>query len=406
MTQQNKNVPKLRFPEFSGEWENDKLGNYGHLINGLTYSPDNIVDVGLLVLRSSNVQHSQLSFNDNVYVNLSVPCENKTKKGDILICVRNGSKRLIGKNVIIPKDMPNTTHGAFMSVFRGSHNKFVSQWLKTSTYYREVHKNLGATINSINGSDLKKFKVIFPEVPEQQKIADFLSAVDERVDGLRRKKELLEHYKKGVMQKIFSQEIRFTQPDGSAFPDWKEKALGELTEKCTKKNSNNEIKTVLTNSATQGIVSQTDYFDKDIANQNNLGGYYIVDKDDFVYNPRISVSAPVGPIKRNHLGLGVMSPLYSVFRFKGGNKAFYERYFQTSCWYRYMNRIANFGARHDRMNVTTVDFYNMPLPFPNHDEQQLIADFLTSVDKKLEATALQLEQAQKFKKALLQQMFV
>jgi type I restriction enzyme S subunit len=223
-------VPQLRFPEFSGEWEDGKLGNYGNLINGLTYSPDNIVDDGLLVLRSSNVQNGQIYLNDNVYVNLDVDDAALTKEDDILICVRNGSKRLIGKSTIINKNLPKSTHGAFMTVFRGESNKFISHWFHSSIYYKEVHKNLGATINSINGSNLKKFKTIFPLKPEQQKIAAFLTAVDNKIEQLSKKQELLDEYKKGLMQQIFSQAVRFKADDGSEFPDWEEKKLGDVSD--------------------------------------------------------------------------------------------------------------------------------------------------------------------------------
>ena len=134
------NVPKLRFKEFSGKWEEKPLGKYGKLINGLTYSPDNIVENGLLVLRSSNIQNEQISFEDNVYVNLSVEDEYLTCENDILICVRNGSKRLIGKSLLISRNLPKSTHGAFMTVFRGDSNKFNYISLSTNIYQKTAYK--------------------------------------------------------------------------------------------------------------------------------------------------------------------------------------------------------------------------------------------------------------------------
>ncbi|HEX8397836.1 MAG TPA: hypothetical protein VF644_10445, partial [Pyrinomonadaceae bacterium] len=109
--------------------------------------------------------------------------------------------------------------------------------------------------------------------------------------------------------------LRFPEFEG----EWQETELVNIASRVISKNRTNDISNVLTNSATRGIVSQQDYFDKDIANQNNLEGYYIVEKDDFVYNPRISANAPVGALKRNNLAKGLMSPLYSVFRFKEKN---------------------------------------------------------------------------------------
>ena len=115
-------VPKLRFPEFreAGEWEEKRLGDLGKLVSGLTYSPTDVRENGLLVLRSSNIQNDGISLDDCVYVRRDVNGANLTQPDDILICVRNGSKSLIGKNAIVPKGMPICTHGAFMTVFRAA----------------------------------------------------------------------------------------------------------------------------------------------------------------------------------------------------------------------------------------------------------------------------------------------
>lgn len=399
--------PPLRFKNYSNDWIDIRLSELGTTVNGLTYSPSNIVDKGLLVLRSSNVQEGLLAFEDNVYVDCSVDGHYKTQLNDILICVRNGSRRLIGKCALVTVPDLNSTHGAFMSIFRGNANKFVFQLFQTEGYYRQVNADLGATINSINGKNLLAYKFRIPCIEEQKKIADFLSTVDKKISLLKEKHALLEQYKKGVMQKLFSQEIRFKDENGNDFPDWKKGTLGDLSDKISNKNKDESVTNVLTNSAKLGIVSQTDYFKKDIANQSNLGGYSIVEKDDFVYNPRISELAPVGPIKRNHVDQGVMSPLYTVFRFKDENVLDYlELYFETTQWHRYMNSIANFGARHDRMNITMGDFFNLPIPVPSIGEMEKIVVFIQSLNKKVDLVAQQLEQTQTFKKGLLQQMFV
>ena len=208
------------------------------------------------------------------------------------------------------------------------------------------------------------------------------------------------------MQKIFNRDIRFEDDNGNDYPVWEEKKLGDIAVRVIAKNKNSKITFVLTNSATEGVVSQRDYFDKDIANQNNLEGYYIVSKDDFVYNPRISRSAPVGPIKRNKLQKGIMSPLYTVFRFKVQNIEYFEYFFETTMWHKYIHSIANFGARHDRMNITNADFLKMPIPYPCNDERRKISLYLGELTKKLDCAKTSLAQTQTFKKGLLQQLFV
>jgi type I restriction enzyme, S subunit len=195
--------------------------------------------------------------------------------------------------------------------------------------------------------------------------------------------------------------LRFKEFSG----EWVEKTLGEIAVKRIVKNTLNKYVNVLTNSAAQGIVYQRDFFDKDIANQNNLLGYYIVETDDFIYNPRISNLAPVGPISRNKLEIGVMSPLYSVFRFKEGNLDFFEIFFYTNKWHTYMESIANYGARDDRMSFPSASFFKMPLLLPTFAEQEKIAGFLTVVDEKIELLEEKKRLLEAYKKGVMQKLF-
>ncbi len=404
-------APKLRFPEFrdAEEWKETTLGKLGELISGLTYSPDDVRDSGLLVLRSSNVQNGEISLGDNVYVTPNIKGANLSKPNDILICVRNGSKALIGKNALIPEGMPLCTHGAFMTVFRSRSAKFVFQLFQSAAYQNQVDADLGATINSINGSHFIKYKFCVPHPEEQQKIADCLASIDELLTFEAQKLAALKAHKKGLMQQLFPAEgetlpkLRF--PEFQDAGEWESIPLGQLAIRCTQKNGQGKLNRVLTNSAEFGVVNQRDYFDKDIANQSNLEGYFVVEKGDYVYNPRISTTAPVGPISRNNLEAGVMSPLYTVFRFNNSRNDFYAYYFKTSGWHQYMRQASSTGARHDRMAIINSDFMAMPLPVTHPEEQQKIADCLSTLDDLITAQAQQLTTLKTHKRGLMQQFF-
>lgn len=152
---------------------------------------------------------------------------------------------------------------------------------------------------------------------------------------------------------------------------------------------------------------QEDFFDKNIANKTNVNGYYIVKPNDFVYNPRISTNAPVGPIKQNETGLvGIVSPLYSIFRISHNiNSKFIKYFFSSDKWYKYIKGVANYGARHDRINITQKDLYNMPITLPSKLEQKKISEFLDLIDKKRILLKNKYQKHLDFKKYLMQQIF-
>ncbi|WP_217523042.1 restriction endonuclease subunit S [Vibrio metschnikovii] len=197
--------PTLRFKADDGsefpDWEEKKLGGVGSIVSGLTYSPENVVEHGTLVLRSSNIQNDQLSFQDNVYVNADK--FNPVMEGDILICVRNGSKNLIGKSALITAQAEGMAFGAFMTVYRSKYSPYLQHYFKTDTYKRNVHRNLGATINSINGSDLKRFKISMPSQAEQNKIATLLNSLDMKIHHTISELEKAKEWKRGLLQQMF-----------------------------------------------------------------------------------------------------------------------------------------------------------------------------------------------------------
>ena len=168
---------------------------------------------------------------------------------------------------------------------------------------------------------------------------------------------------------------------GSFDFSWEQRKLSEITDKVTEKNAGLQYVETFTNSAEFGIISQRDFFDHDIAKLGSLDGYYIVKTEDFVYNPRISTSAPVGPINRNKLGrTGVMSPLYTVFRPHDIDTTYLEYFFKCGYWHSFMNFNGDSGARSDRFSIRDNVFFQMPIPIPDIDEQRKIGELLTCLD--------------------------
>lgn len=201
----------------------------------------------------------------------------------------------------------------------------------------------------------------------------------------------------------FSPQSRFKEFRES----WEVTALGMISQKVMEKNTDFSITEVFTNSAEFGVMSQKDFFSHAVANDNNINGYYKVEPNDFVYNPRMSVTAPVGPVNRNTTGrTGIMSPLYYVFRTHDIDVEYLEYYFKTRLWHQFMWNNGDNGARGDRFSIKSEIFQQMPIPYPSSPkEQHLIASFFSRLDALIAAEDKKLEKLQSFKKASLEKMF-
>lgn len=208
-----------------GDWEVTALGEIGDCLIGLTYSPNNVRDHGTLVLRSSNIQDGSLAFDDNVYVDAAIPERIVVQDGDILVCVRNGSRRLIGKCALLDSRVAGQTFGAFMSVFRTPDSAFVFQQFQSDLIKRQIDENIGATINQITNANLNAFKIPLPSDPQERiAIAAALSDVDAllaKLDQLIAKKRDL---KQAAMQQLLTGQTRLPGFSGA----WEVKRLGEV----------------------------------------------------------------------------------------------------------------------------------------------------------------------------------
>lgn len=188
--------------------------------------------------------------------------------------------------------------------------------------------------------------------------------------------------------------------------DWEQRKLGNIASKVKIKNNGMTYTETFTNSAEQGIISQRDYFDHDVSNAENIDGYYIVENNDFVYNPRISSSAPVGPINRNTLGrTGVMSPLYTVFRISDNDFVYMEWLFKSNYWHKFMFLNGDSGARADRFSIKDSIFFDMPISVPCIEEQKQVGEYFSKLDNLITLHQRKLNKLKKVKKSMLEKMF-
>lgn len=402
-------VPKLRF-SFTSALSPYKLGVLTKWSSGGTPSKDNksYWDGDISWFTAASMKDNVLSVSPTKISDLGLANGSRlANKNDILLLVRGSMLfNKIPVGVLLNDAAFNQDVKAIKCLEKFNH-RFALQWfLSKESHLLSMVTGTGIGAGKLDTSELQSLDVYLPDYEEQSKIVAFLASADEKITLLNKQYDLLCQYKKGMMQKIFSQELRFKNDSGYEFPEWEEVELKKIASKVNTKNRDNSVSTVLTNSATQGVVSQESYFEREIVTESNLTGYYVVRIGDFVYNPRISSTAPVGPIKMNELTQGIMSPLYTVFRFEKGLLKFYQYFFESSVWHDYMKSVANSGARHDRMNISGADFFGLPVPQPFEEEQTKIARFLSAIDDKITAKKAELDKLKSWKRGLLQQMFV
>ena len=225
---------------------------------------------------------------------------------------------------------------------------------------------------SYNAGDVESMGIYLPSLFEQEQIGAFFKLLDNLITLHQR--QSFSHSTPDI-----SLSVQLIHPFYTS--SWEQRKLSEITDKVTEKNAGLQYVETFTNSAEFGIISQRDFFDHDIAKLGSLDGYYIVKNEDFVYNPRISTSAPVGPINRNKLGrTGVMSPLYTVFRPHDIDTTYLEYFFKCGYWHSFMNFNGDSGARSDRFSIRDNVFFQMPIPIPDIDEQRKIGELLTCLD--------------------------
>ena len=376
--------PEIRFKGYTDEWEQRKLGD---------------VLERRIEQRQQSEEYPRLAFASGQGV---IPLsERKTNNREQLTKDEYTKKYLVTELNDIVYNPANVKYGAidrnkcrrglispiYVTFTTNEIPGFIERIVTSHDFQQRALRFEEGTVTkrqSVNPEDLVTLDILVaPKREEQQKIATYFDSLDHLITLQQRKCDEVKSLKKYMLQKMFPQneqkvpEIRF-----EGFTEaWEQRKLKEIADKVSEKNKNNEFSEPFTNSAEQGIISQKDYFDREIVNNENLDGYYIVRNDDFIYNPRISATAPVGPINRNRLGRnGVMSPLYTVFRTHDIDNLYLEFYFKTTKWHRFMKLNGDSGARFDRFTISSTQFMEMPIPYPTLEEQQKIGKYFDSLD--------------------------
>lgn len=422
MTQtQQQNVPKLKFPEFEETWITKTLGDYFTFKNGVNAEKSaygrgrkfiNVLDI------ISDVPITSDRIRGSVDISVNEFLKNEVQYGDILFQRSSETREEVGQsNVYLDKET-TATFGGF--VIRGRpitdiEPEYFHSLLKTARVRKDMTaRSGGSTRYNVGQESLSAVQVtVAPTLPEQRKIASFLGAVDTKIAQLSRKKALLEDYKKGCMQQLFSQKIRFKDDDGNDFPDWEEKRLGEIGEVRTssvdKLSQEGERSVKLLNYMDvyrRDHIRRTDKFQDITAPEGQIVVASLLE-GDVLFTPSSETPTDIGHsavvmenlnsvlfsyhLMRFRPNPGLLEPLFSGYAFKSHK-------FYVELWKRAQ------GATRYTLSKSALEESIVHLPHPN--EQRKIADFLSALDRKINLVAQELNHARAFKKGLLQQMFV
>lgn len=406
--------PKIRFKGFQGEWETHALSEYFKKVC------DKNTKMECTIVLTNSAEHGIIPQNDffdhAIANNKNIGGYYIVSPDDFVYNPRVSVTAPVGPINRSLLDFQGVMSPLYLVFKINAINKdYLNIFYKTNKWhtFMKLEGNCGARFDRLSISDdqFVKMPLTHPkDHSEQQSIASYFQHLDSLIQSTTKKIESLKQVKAASLQSMFPQEgettprVRFKGFEG----EWSICPLKYFAKKSTEKNISMDYTITLTNSAEYGVINQRDFFDHDISNDDHINGYYVIHHDDFVYNPRVSTAAPVGPISRNRLGYsGVMSPLYLIFRVNGINKDFLSYYFKTTLWHNYMKLEGNTGARFDRLAISDEQFFNMPIYYPKDEEEQTaIASYFTNLDRQITLHTQRLEKLKQIKSACLDNMFV
>jgi len=397
--EKHKNIPKLRFPEFQDAWVDKQLNSIATKIgDGIHGTPKYDEDGEYFFINGNNLVDGHIYITENTkridYEEFRIHRRDLNER-TILLSINGTIGNLSyynGEAVILGKS------AAYINIDNLYDLTFSYYSLMTNKVQNYFDSELtGTTIKNLSLKTIRSTKLFIPTLPEQQKIASCFIAIDQKISQLKRKKTLLEQYKKGVMQKIFSQEIRFKDDNGHEFPKWEKKKLGEVAEvimgQSPDSNSYN----------TEGIGRPLIQGNADIKNRmsNPRNWTAITTKECYVGDLLMTVRAPVGAIAKSMHNACIGRGVCAIRNKSQCNIEFLYQFFLG-----YELRWANIEQGSTFTAVSGADIKKLKISVPNLIEQTKIANFLSAIDDKINRTQKQIEKAEVWKKGLMQQMFV
>ncbi|CAI1186506.1 EcoKI restriction-modification system protein HsdS [Serratia fonticola] len=395
-------VPKLRFKEFNLPYQlielNDILRNYslgGNYSNGCNKTSKPLIKMGNLGRGYITMEKIEYIQDDE-----EVSDNDILKVGDLLFNTRN-TLDLVGKIAIWRGELAKAYYNSNIMRMVFDNNYYMNYILNTNSSLAKLKAIASGTtsVAAIYTKDLKRIKLWIPDIHEQTKIADYLSSVYKKIMLLNRQCELLRQYKKGMMQKIFSQELKFKDDNGKEFPEWDNINAGELFKSSSNKKHNGDLP-ILAVTQEYGVVNR-DSINIDIkSSQASINSYKKIDVGDFV----ISLRSFQGGIEYSPLE-GICSPAYTVLKSaKPIIDDFYRFFLKKDSFIEELSQTV-VGIR-DGKQISYQAFATLDLPYPCLPEQSKIANFLSAIDDKITVKKTELDRLEVWKQGLLQQMFI
>ncbi len=399
------------FGHIPNDWNVKSLGEIGEALIGLTYSPTDVRRSGTLVLRSSNIQNDALAFDDNVFVDTVIPDRIMVRPGDVLVCVRNGSRDLIGKSTYLDERTSGMTFGAFMAVYRSRIGKLASFLFQSDIMKRQINEHLGATINQITNKSLNSFRIpLPPSENEQRAIATALSDVDALLDGLERLLAKKRDLKQAAMQQLLTGQTRLPGFIG----EWEVRRLGD-TGRCLRgvsyrgdsdlfTHDTSRTKRLLRSNNVQNAVVVNN--DVQFVNAARVSTNQILNQDDILICMANGSKALVGKAGQFRLNDGYE---YTFGAFMGcfrtspieANPTFVFNLFQTGRYRDYINNLLT-GSSINNLRPSSIE--SLEFSMPELTEQTAIATILSDMDAELSALEARRDKTRALKQGMMQEL--